>query len=188
MLFNKGLTALILTISLPAMACSPATSEFYDLLEQPTYAIVIGHYVPEPNDTTGRSYSHLFAVTEVLQGDLKSQQYQLMMTGPWGNMCQVSTQKASGSPEAKNNPVVVLVSRKIDENTLDLPFMTPIADLVDSDVITTRYYLKKSQKPYDWKYLDKPQTITMKLNTFKQWLKSDHSQPAPWQLMHKQSN
>ena len=106
MLFKKGLTALILTISLPAMACSPATPEFHDLLEQPTYAIVVGHYLPEPSDTSGRHYSNLFVVTEVLKGngDIKLQQYQLMMTGTWGNTCEVSTQKASGSPEEKIIP------------------------------------------------------------------------------------
>jgi hypothetical protein len=189
-MFKKALTALTLIISLPATACSVLTPEFHDLLEQPTHAIVVGHYLPEPSDTSGRHYSNLFIVTEVLKGngDIKLQQYQLMMTGPWGNTCEVSTQKASGSPEEKNNPVVLLIDRKIDKNTLDLPFMGPKAGIVDGDVITTRSYIKKSQKPYDWQSLNKPQEIKMKLATFKQWLRSDRSQPVPWQVTHKQSN
>lgn len=66
--------------------------------------------------------------------------------------------------------------------------MRPKAGIVDGDVITTRSYIKKSQQPYDWQSLNKPQEIKMKLATFKQWLRSDRSQPVPWQVTHKQSN
>lgn len=187
-MFKKALAALTLIISLPATACSVVSAGFHGLLEQPRHAIVIGHYVPESRDTGGRHYSNLFVVTEVIQGDLKPQQYRLMMTGPWGNMCEVSTQEAPGSSEPKDNPVVLLVDRKIDGNTLDLAFLTPTARIVDGYVTTDRRYIKTPQKPYDWKYLDKPQEIKMKLTTFKKWVKSDRSRPAPWQVTRKRSN
>ena len=184
---RNALCALLLwaATGLPAMACSPFMPDFPALLEEPQEAIVIGSILSEPGEVSPTSHSNLFLVSEVLQGDLKpGQSYRLMMTGPWGTTCGVSTNRSAGSPAAKDNPVLMLVKRKIDDATLDLPFMAPAALIAGDDVTTARSYNRVPGKGrYDIKYLQTPQRLTVPLDTVRQWLQGDRALPVPWQVV-----
>jgi hypothetical protein len=185
-LLKTALAATAVSFGSTALACSPFKPAFFDLLERPAAAVVIGHYVPKANDETKQQYSNSFVVTEVLQGELKPQEYTLMMTGPWGNMCEQSTQKSYGPPSDPSKPIVVIVRRMLNANTLDLPFMHPSTSIVDGTIKTTRRYIwtkdeRNPERP-QLKYLQRPEQLTMSLTALKQWLRDDKKTPAPWQI------